>query len=148
MKTFVVGIDDSEPAAGALRWALTESRARGARLVVVHAWDWPYVGEFGAFVNDRLVSEGFDQAAAEVLHAMVAAARDPATDDVEVEERVVRGAPAQALLEAAEGADLLIVGSRGRGGFAGLLLGSVSQQCAQHATCPVVIVPHTGSSGG
>jgi len=148
MKTFVVGIDDSEPATGALRWALAESQAHGARLVVVHAWDWPYVGEFGAFVNERLATADFDHAAAEVLHAMVAAARDPATDDVEVEERVVRGAPAQALLEAAAGADLLIVGSRGRGGFTGLLLGSVSQQCAQHATCPVVLVPRTVSGGG
>jgi nucleotide-binding universal stress UspA family protein len=141
MKTFVVGIDDSEPAAGALRWALTEGRLHGARLVVVHAWDWPHVGEFGAFVNERLARADFDQAAAEVLHAMVAAARGPATGDVEVEERVVRGAPAQALLEAAADADLLVVGSRGRGGFAGLLLGSVSQQCTQHAPCPVVIVP-------
>ena len=148
MKTFVVGIDDSEPAAGALRWALEESRVRGARLVVVHAWDWPYVGEFGAFVNERLATADFDHAAAEVLHAMVAAARDRTTSDVDVEERVVRGAPAQALLEAAKGAGLLIVGSRGRGGFTGLLLGSVSQQCAQHATCPVVIMPHSESSGG
>lgn len=95
MKTFVVGIDDSEPAAGALRWALKESRVRCARLVVVHAWDWPYVGEFGAFVNERLATADVDHAATEVLHAMVAAARDPTTSDVDVEERVVRGAPAQ-----------------------------------------------------
>ena len=97
MTTFVVGIDESESAAGALRWALAESRAHGARLVVVHAWDWPYVGEFGTFVNERLATENFEDAAAEVLHAMVAAARDPATDDIEVEERVVRASPAQAL---------------------------------------------------
>lgn len=141
MKTFVVGMDDSEPAAAALRWALEESRAHGARLVVIHAWEWPYVGELGAFANDRLAETDFEDAAAQVLHTMVESARGPDADGVEVEERIVQGSPADALLEAAGDADLLVVGSRGRGGFAGLLLGSVSHQCAQHAPCPVVIVP-------
>ncbi len=60
---------------------------------------------------------------------------------IHVTRAVVEGTPAPTLLEAAEGADLLVVGSRGRGGFTGLLLGSVSQQCALHAPCPLVIVP-------
>lgn len=63
------------------------------------------------------------------------------TSGIDIERAVVEGAPAPALLEAAEGAALLVVGSRGRGGFTGLLLGSVSQQCAHHAPCPLVIVP-------
>ena len=62
------------------------------------------------------------------------------TAGLDIERTVVEGSAATALLEAAQGADLLVVGSRGRGGFAGLLLGSVSQQCAHHASCPVVIV--------
>ena len=61
-------------------------------------------------------------------------------DDVELERRVVEGAPAAGLVDEARGADLLVVGSRGHGGFPGLLLGAVSQQCAQHAACPVVLV--------
>jgi nucleotide-binding universal stress UspA family protein len=64
----------------------------------------------------------------------------PDTDTVEVERRVVEGRPAAVLVDESQGADLLVVGSRGHGGFTGLLLGSVSQQCAHHAACPVVIV--------
>jgi nucleotide-binding universal stress UspA family protein len=64
----------------------------------------------------------------------------PETDTVEIERRVVQGRAAAALVNESRGADLLVVGSRGHGGFAGLLLGSVSQQCAHHAACPVVIV--------
>lgn len=64
------------------------------------------------------------------------------TPGVEVEQSVLEGTPAQVLVEAAQGADLLVVGTRGHGGFTGLLLGSVSQQAAHHAPCPVVIVPH------
>lgn len=141
MATFVTGLDDSSHAARALRWALEEAGRHGARLVVLHAWDWPYGGELGALAAELLRTKEFRDAAPRVLAAMVQAARGPEWPDVEVEERVVEGSPAGALLDAAEGADLLVVGSRGRGGFAGLLLGSVSQQCAEHATCPVVIVP-------
>jgi nucleotide-binding universal stress UspA family protein len=60
--------------------------------------------------------------------------------DVKIEQRVIQGAPAAVLVEESQDADLLVVGSRGHGGFAQLLLGSVSQQCAQHSECPVVIV--------
>lgn len=141
MKTFVAGLDDSAHAARALRWALEESRRHGARLVVVHAWDWPYGGELGAQANALLTTVPFPEAAARVLAAMVDAAGAGDFPDVEVEARAVEGPPARALLDAAAGADLLVVGSRGRGGFAGLLLGSVSQQCVQHARCPVAVVP-------
>jgi nucleotide-binding universal stress UspA family protein len=66
------------------------------------------------------------------------------TTGVEVEPLAVEGQATTSLLEAAAGADLLIVGSRGRGGFKGLVLGSVSQQCSVHSPCPVVIVPASG----
>jgi nucleotide-binding universal stress UspA family protein len=67
--------------------------------------------------------------------------RADATDGIELEADAVEGPPADTLIAAGRDAELLVVGSRGRGGFAGLLLGSVSQQCAQHAPCPVVILP-------
>jgi len=79
--------------------------------------------------------------AAEKLVESELAELGSALSGVDVERTVVEGAAAPALIEAAEGADLLVVGSRGRGGFAGLLLGSVGQQCAHHAPCPLVIVP-------
>ncbi len=66
---------------------------------------------------------------------------DALRNGVEVEAEAVEGPPAESLIRAGRGAELLVVGSRGRGGFAGLLLGSVSQQCAQHPPCPVVILP-------
>jgi nucleotide-binding universal stress UspA family protein len=81
------------------------------------------------------------------LRAAAAAALDatvreaiPDAGDVKIEQRVVEGAPGAALVDESQTADLLVVGSRGHGGFAQLLLGSVSQQCAHHAACPVVIV--------
>ena len=141
VRTFVVGIDDSAAAARALRWAVQESRLRGARLVVVHAWDWPYGGELGGLAAEVLAGMHFPEASAKVLAAMVLAALGGDAGGVEVEERVVEGPPAKALVDASAGADLLIVGSRGRGGFGGLLLGSVSQQCLHHAHCPVAVVP-------
>ena len=134
----VVGVDGSEPAARALRWALAEARLRGSSVRVVHAWEYPYVG--GGLAGIPIpggMTEGIAEGAAHTLDRAVA---DQSTDGVDVERTLVRGPAVQALLDAAEGADLLVVGSRGHGGFAGLLLGSVSQQCAHHASCPVVIV--------
>ncbi len=143
MESFVVGLDDSEDAARAFRWALQESRRHDAHLVVVHAWEWPYTGTIGELANDLLERLDFADASQQVLAAMVDAARAPDSPDVDLELRVVEAQPAEALLNAAaaDDADLLIVGSRGRGGVEGLLLGSVSQQVAQDASCPVVIVP-------
>jgi nucleotide-binding universal stress UspA family protein len=129
----VVGIDESEDAAHALRWAATEARSRGAALQVVHAWSLPPVA---AYVVD---SAPIAQAAGELVEAALAEAG--LADDERIEARVLPGAPAAALLEAAQRADLVVVGSRGHGGFTGLLLGSVSHQVAGHAPCPVVVVP-------
>ena len=122
MAAVVVGVDGSDEARRALEWALAEARTRGAPVRVVHAYtDESARGEAELIVN------------AEVSSCDAAG--------LEVQQRAVAGAPVRVLLEASRDADLLVVGSRGRHGFPGLLLGSVSQQVANHASCPVVIVP-------
>jgi nucleotide-binding universal stress UspA family protein len=123
----VVGVDGSVPSKAALRWAVEEARLRGARVRAVHAW-WIY----------PMFEPGADPT--EAVRAFVTEALDGQTD-VEVTPVAVQGEQASvALVDAAEDADLLVVGARGAGGFVGLLLGSVSQQCTHHAPCPVVIV--------
>jgi nucleotide-binding universal stress UspA family protein len=138
MARIVVGVDDSPAAAAALRWALDEARLRGTTLEVVHTWQFPAVSELPGGAVDQLITD-LQHVAGEVLDKVV---NETAGDDpgVEVTRRVLEGAPGRVLTEAAAGADLLVVGSRGRGGFAGLLLGSVAQQCAHHAPCPVVVI--------
>ena len=138
----VVGVDSSAGAKEALRFAVEEARLRQATLRVVHCWQDAYIGLSGL--------EGFSPVVGADLGALVQSAESaldatldevvPHTDGVVVERRVVEGAPAAVLVAESRNADLLVVGSRGHGGFTGLLLGSVSQQCAHHAACPVVIV--------
>lgn len=130
----VVGVDGSPAALAALAWAAAEAVGADDALTVVHGWELPSHG-LRAPVSDHQYAAAadtlVDQAVAEV-------ASDRPELVVKGESR--RQAPAQALVEASEGADLLVVGSRGRGGFTGLLLGSVSQQCLHHARCPVAVV--------
>lgn len=138
-RTIVVGVDGSETSARALRWAVEEASLRGARILAVHAWLYPHVG-----IGHSEAPFGYEelrQDADELLQATVQAAADTAPG-VAIESRLVEGIPADELLAAADGAEMLVLGSRGLGGFVGLLLGSVGQQCARHARCPVVIVPH------
>lgn len=140
-KKIVVGVDGSDESDAALRWALEEARLRGAIVEAVHAWGYPptAVGPgFVAMIDAELI-ETLHQAAEEVIDRALTEAAGEA-GDVKVVRATPEGPAAPALLEAAEGAELLVVGSRGHGGFAGLLLGSVSQQCAHHAPCPVVII--------
>ena len=137
----VVGTDGSEGSDRALRWAVREAARRGAVLQVVHAWEhaWdPTLGgtragydpaEVAAYERSRL-----DDA---VERALAATEHHPPR----IERTVVDDRPVAALTRLAQGADLLVVGTRGRGGFAELLLGSVSQQVVHHAPCPVVVVP-------
>jgi nucleotide-binding universal stress UspA family protein len=135
----VVGIDHSDGAKAALRFALEEARLRHATLRAVHAWKFDYLGAPG--VMGTLPPGEYEalQSAAEA--ALDATFKEVANaEGVEVERWVVEGAPAAVLVEESRDASLLVVGSRGLGGFAQLLLGSVSQQCAHHAECPVVIV--------
>jgi nucleotide-binding universal stress UspA family protein len=148
MGVIVVGVDHSAGANAALQFALEEARLRQATLRVVHAWQFGYVGATGLegwlpAVGGEL--EDFRQGAAAALdETLQEVAAD--TDGVTIERRVEQGTAAAVLIEESRGAVLLVVGSRGHGGFAQLLLGSVSQQCAQHAFCPVVIVRGTANN--
>lgn len=144
----VVGVDGSEASRAALRFACAEARLRRAAVRAVHAW-W-FVPE----LESRPVSRGEDwqtlrdEKAKQFVDEFVASTLGEARAGVEVTAVPVQGmTAATALLAAAEGAELLVVGSRGRGSFVeGLLPGSVSRQCLQHAVCPVVIVPDPGAS--
>ncbi|HEY7667296.1 MAG TPA: universal stress protein [Actinomycetota bacterium] len=140
----VVGVDGSQTATLAVRWAAREATLRGASLELVSAWEIPVTGVgFGygfAPIPDEMI-KGLEQGAEELLAEAAEAARTEAPE-IQIETRVVEGPAASALLEASKDADMLVVGSRGMGGFRELLLGSVSAQCAHHASCPVVIVRH------
>jgi nucleotide-binding universal stress UspA family protein len=136
VETIVVGVDGSAASVSALRWALREVQLRGAKVRVVHAWSYPAASTFHE--ASHVLKLPFAEDAAEVLDKCIAAAAPDPT--VEIEKTVVEGPAAPALVAAARDASLLVVGSRGLGGFSGLLLGSVSQQCAHHATCALVIV--------
>ena len=130
----VVGVDGSEGARRALQWAAEEARLRGARLRAVHVWS--YLNQAGEAFDPTYG----DDDARRFLDEAVAGLGDDAVG-LEIERTAVCDLPARGLLDSAGDADLLVVGARGMGGFRGLLLGSVSQQVAQHAPCPVVIVP-------
>ncbi|NUQ88716.1 MULTISPECIES: universal stress protein [Glycomyces] len=134
----VVGVDGSAPSQRALEWALREAALTGAELEAVHAWEVP--AAYGTGMVMTLPSnEEFESAAKQVLSRAVdqAAGADPG---VVIVQNSVAGHPARVLMDAAEGASLLVVGSRGHGGFVGTLVGSVSQYCVSHAPCPVVVV--------
>lgn len=135
-----MGIDGSEPAADALRIAVQEARWRGASLEVVLAWDWLDQEKLGA----RFDPDFGEADAAEALHRYVTEALGPdGAEGVELVERAVCDHAAHAIVTAAEGAELVVVGDRGHGGFSDLLLGSVSAQVVNHAPCPVLVVRHT-----
>jgi nucleotide-binding universal stress UspA family protein len=118
-----------------LRWAADEARLRGATLEAVLAWQMPFVGDIPLPPMADL-----ERAAMATLEKVLA--DEGCTDDTltTVVSIVSEGASAPVLLDAAIDADLLVLGSRGRGAFRGMLLGSVSQHCVTHATCPVVVV--------
>jgi nucleotide-binding universal stress UspA family protein len=134
MERIVVGVDGSEGSLTALAWAVEEARRGDASVEVVYTWHQAWVAPTHILGD----VEFFAEKAEEVLDAVIAAVD---TAGVEIERKLSTGSPAQALIHESKGAALLVVGSRGRGGFTGLLLGSVGQQVAQHARCPVVIVP-------
>ena len=142
----VVGVDGSQGAKEALRFALQEARRRQATLRAVHAWRFGYIGVTGIEGFSPLYGADLGELRHNAEVFLNATLDDVVSDGngVVLEGVVVEGAAARVLVDQSRGADLLVVGSRGHGGFAGLLLGSVSQQCAQHAACPVVIVPTDG----
>jgi nucleotide-binding universal stress UspA family protein len=136
----VAGVDGSDSSIGALRWAIRQAGLTGAAVDAVAAWHYP-VATGGYGWAPMSIEQGYDfkEIAEKTLADAISNTLDPGSD-VRVRTQVVEGNPAQVLLEASAGADLLVVGSRGHGGFAEALLGSVSQHCVHHATCPVVVI--------
>jgi nucleotide-binding universal stress UspA family protein len=137
-RRIVVGTDGSPSSSQAVVWAAREARRRGASLDVVHAWSSPLEVYPGSWYLDPAVF--YDEAKA-VLDEAVESVPTPCGLPLDVHGRLFEGPAAAQLVEAAVDAELLVVGSRGRGGFAGLLLGSVSRECVHKATCPVIVVP-------
>lgn len=142
----VVGVDGSAASKAALRWALRQAYLTGAVVEAVTVWEFPVVYGYPAPIIDGV---NFEEVATKVVNDAIA----EATAGAEVGPiyyKVVEGNAAAALLRESADADLLVVGSRGHGGFVEALLGSTGQHCVHHATCPVVVIRDsvTGQSPG
>jgi nucleotide-binding universal stress UspA family protein len=138
----VVGVDGSPSGGAALRWALADAEKHGGQVTALFVWQVPFSSFPGLY--DR---EALEKASKEfVIEQVSEAAPKPA---VPVLPLVAEGDPAEALVIASRDADLLVLGTRGRSALAGLLVGSVSLQCAAAARCPVVLIKEgfTGSGG-
>jgi nucleotide-binding universal stress UspA family protein len=141
-KRIVVGVDGSDSSRAALRWAMQHAKVSGARVEAVIAWrhpttyDWEPTGVAGDFAGSAQQTLSEELAALEALEP-----------DVAVLPLVVEGHPVEVLLDAAKGANLLVLGCRGRGGIASAVLGSVSLHCVLRAHCPVLVHrEHPGES--
>lgn len=142
----VVGVDGSRPSREALRWALEEARLRGLPVEAVHAWRYPVMTYApGIMAPPTYARADLEDEARKILDASVDAVAGEAGAEVPTDRVVVEGAAAEELVKRCGPDDLLVVGHRGRGGFMGLLLGSVAEQCSTHTRCPVVIVRSAGS---
>ncbi len=141
MNGIVVGIDGSEHSQHVLEWAMREAALQHAPLTVLTVHEVAsnqWTGNPLIMVEDRPEQEKARQAAEELVAKV--ASEIGATSPASVTVRAVSGLAAKELIAASDGADLVVVGTRGDGGFAGLLLGSVSNQVTHHASCPVVVV--------
>ena len=137
----VVGVDGSEGSVKALRIALEEARLRGSELKVVNTWHISPMAYGSGWAPAPIDLQEYESSARAALDESLEKA-GAAGSGVSVTPLVREGQPAEVLCAEARAADLLVVGSRGLGGFRGLLLGSVSHQCALHAPCPLLIVPN------
>jgi nucleotide-binding universal stress UspA family protein len=133
----VVGVDGSAHAVTALRWALTEARRRRVGVEVLYAWQYP-----AAFLYETAVLGDLDlEPAAAAIVARVLSDVEAEAEGIDVTARTVGGHAVEALVGAADGASLVVVGARGHGAMSGLLLGSVSDGVVRHAPCPVAVIP-------
>lgn len=132
----VVGVDGSVSSVRALEWAARQAELTGDVLEVITSWEWP--ANYGWTPP---VPEDWDPQAdmANLLDEILDRLRQ-AHPNVTLRPRIVRGHPAPVLIEASRGAELLVVGCRGHGEFAGMLIGSISEHCVTHAHCPVLVV--------
>ncbi|MFF7017194.1 MULTISPECIES: universal stress protein [Streptomyces] len=138
MGRIVVGVDGSDPSIKALHWAVRQAELTGDTVEAVNSWEYPATswasmmpGLPADFDPQELATVSLNEALEEALGAEGAAA---------ISKIVVIGNPAQSLLDRARGANLLVVGARGRSGLKATLLGSVSLHVAQHSPCPVTVV--------
>jgi nucleotide-binding universal stress UspA family protein len=138
---WIIGVDGSQCATNAVRWAVVNAPGRATSVELVTAWQAPTIGAYPMSSPSVTAFDDSELIAAAADDTEVVAARCRADLDMPVESYVGRGGPAEVLLAASERAGLLVVGSRGRGGFARLLLGSTSTQCATHASVPTVVIP-------
>ena len=136
MNEFVVGVDGSEPSRTALRWAAAAGHAAGVPVRAVQSWIHPR----SAVLPIAPVPVSAEERDEQTQQAITAIATDTLGSSAAVTTAVLRGPPAGALLQTVTPDSVLVLGSRGLGGFAGLLLGSVSQECVEYAPCPVVVV--------
>jgi nucleotide-binding universal stress UspA family protein len=132
VKELVVGVDGSEQSRLALQWAAALGRATGARLAVVEAWSGG---------DPATADETGERIKRELVGATAALLGEQGTN-LDIDFEALRGSAAGAILERVTPESGLVLGSRGRGGFAGLLLGSVSRECIEHASCPVMVIRH------
>ncbi len=136
----VVGVDGSDSSKEALRWAVRQAELTGFTVNAVIAWEYPPLyGSIGWLDAPQELAGNIKMRAGQALEDAIGEVVKPG-DAPRVKATVAYGTAAAVLLDAARDASLLVVGSRGHGGFAGALLGSVSQHCTQHAPCPVVVV--------
>ena len=136
----VVGVDGSEISRQAMAMAFQEANARGALLRAVHAWsDAQFHSTYIGLAESQSQWEQLAESEQDLLSEELKALREQ-YPDVEVEELVARDRPIHALKEAAEDAQLMVLGSHGRGGFKGMLLGSTSRALLQYAPCPMMVV--------
>jgi nucleotide-binding universal stress UspA family protein len=131
----VVGVDGSESSLAALSWAAQQALMTGSAIEAITTWEWPtdygWSPPYPADFDPAELSRNF-------LEEIVAKVRD-GNAELDIRISVVEGHPAPVLIQASVGADLLVVGCRGHGEFAGMLIGSVSEHCATHARCPVLV---------
>ncbi len=141
-KIIVVGVDGSPSSQDALRWAVQQAELTGDTVKAVMAWQYPvYAGGVGW--GPVVLDEGVDiKHAAEQTLAGAVEQVSHSGSAVRIEQQVVEGYAPRVLVDTSAEADLLVVGSRGHGTFSDAMLGSVSQHCAHHSKCPVVIVRH------
>jgi nucleotide-binding universal stress UspA family protein len=136
----VAGVDGSRSSVMALRWAIRQARLTGAVVEAVIAWQYP--ASTAGYAWAPMMMPGvidYEEISEKTVAEAISSAAN-AGSDVKISTIVREGNAAEALIDAAAHADLLVVGSRGHGGFTGALLGSVSQHCVQHAPCPVVVI--------
>lgn len=140
MNVIVVGVDGSPDSLAALRYALSEAQKDDATVRLVNAWHVPAFAYQAPVAPDTLSNDGREAGLA-TLEETLAAAED-VVDGVHVQLVVREGEPGHVLVREADGAELLVLGTHGRGSIGELVLGSVSHYCCRHARCPVTVIPH------